>query len=141
MGIQKQSADFTPYITQVLPLKSKKSLSPTKVVSSKHTYFIQQQTSEDILSPILDILSQRPVRSPEKKFEYVQGLKETLLEDNFVQVTKTETGSELRRGSSSSYSDHSPKASPRSSSRSSSGASSHGSSNDDLQDLKETERE
>ena len=54
-------------------------------------------------------------------------------------------GSELRRGSSSSYSDHSPKASPkgssRSSSRSSSGASSHGSSNDDLQDLKETERE
>ena len=71
--IHKQSADFTPYITQVLPLKSKKSLSPTKVVSSKHSYFIQQQTSEDILSPIFDILSQRPVRSPEKKFEYVQG--------------------------------------------------------------------
>merc|ERR1719239_1679281 len=151
---QTKSADFTPFVSDIEPLKQKNALSPTKIIAPSKSCPTEQVSSE-ILSPILDIKSQTPLRSPEKKFEYVQGLKESL-EDSF-EIIKPDSpsGSEPQALSSSDEDDEdsspasprspSPKVSPGSpkpsshSSGSSSGASSHGSSHEDLEDLKDRE--
>jgi len=83
-----KSVDFTPYMTDIKPLESKKSLSPTKIATPSN-YILEQQISSEILSPILDVQSHTPVRSPEKKFEYVQGLQESL-ESGFEIIKPTE---------------------------------------------------
>ena len=68
------SAEFTPYVSDVEPLMNKKLTSPTKIIAPYTSSSpVQHVVSNEILSPILDIQSQTPLRSPEKKFEYVQG--------------------------------------------------------------------
>ena len=53
---------------------NKKLTSPTKIIAPYTSSSpVQHVVSNEILSPILDIHSQTPLRSPEKKFEYVQG--------------------------------------------------------------------
>ncbi|XP_023322579.1 uncharacterized protein LOC111696970 isoform X16 [Eurytemora carolleeae] len=75
------SAEFTPYVSDIEPVLNKKLTSPTKIIAPyTSSPPVQHVVSNETISPILEILSQTPLRSPEKKFEYVQGLKETLEE-------------------------------------------------------------
>ena len=68
------SAEFTPYVSDIEPVLNKKLTSPTKIIAPyTSSPPVQHVVSNETISPILDILSQTPLRSPEKKFEYVQG--------------------------------------------------------------------
>ena len=72
------SADFTPYISDIDPLTFKKPPSPTKILTPVITSSpVHQQLAEDKFSPVFEIHSKTPLRSPEKKFEYVEGKKIT----------------------------------------------------------------
>ncbi|XP_023322574.1 uncharacterized protein LOC111696970 isoform X12 [Eurytemora carolleeae] len=153
------SAEFTPYVSDIEPVLNKKLTSPTKIIAPyTSSPPVQHVVSNETISPILEILSQTPLRSPEKKFEYVQGLKETLEESFEIIEPSSRSGVELKHEPSSEYSEESEPESPKSTSpkassgsksssqqsgasRSSSAASSHGSSKEDLSNLKETEQE
>ena len=68
------SAEFTPYVSDIEPVLNKKLTSPTKIIAPyTSSPPVQHVVSNETISPILEILSQTPLRSPEKKFEYVQG--------------------------------------------------------------------
>ncbi len=66
------SGDFTPYVSDVEPLLAKTLPSPTKIIRASSPSE-EPQIIEEILSPILSVHSSTPARSPEKKFEYVEG--------------------------------------------------------------------
>jgi hypothetical protein len=69
-----KSADFTPYISDFEPPTFKKLPSPTKILTPAVTSSpFRQQLAEEKFSPVFEILSKTPLRSPEKKFEYVEG--------------------------------------------------------------------
>jgi len=69
-----KSADFTPYVSDFEPPTFKKLPSPTKILTPVVTSSpVHQQLAEETFSPIFEILSKTPLRSPEKKFEYVEG--------------------------------------------------------------------
>ena len=80
------SSDFTPYVSDIKPVLTKAEPSPTKIIRATSPPD-QAQISEDILSPILSIHSSTPVRSPEKKFEYVEGKQSKALAHRYWVVT------------------------------------------------------
>ncbi|XP_023322578.1 uncharacterized protein LOC111696970 isoform X15 [Eurytemora carolleeae] len=101
------SAEFTPYVSDIEPVLNKKLTSPTKIIAPyTSSPPVQHVVSNETISPILEILSQTPLRSPEKKFEYVQGLKETL-EESFEIIEPSsrseDSGKYIIPGSNSSF--------------------------------------
>jgi len=69
-----KSADFTPYLSNIEPPTFKKLPSPTKILTPVVTSSpVHKQLTEDDFSPVFEIHSKTPLRSPEKKFEYVEG--------------------------------------------------------------------
>jgi hypothetical protein len=77
-----KSADFLPYISNFDPPTSKKLPSPTKIINPViMSSSACQQSKEETFSPVFEIHSKTPLRSPEKKFEYLEGKSWHLLLD------------------------------------------------------------